>query len=271
MVSAETYYFILGSLILLRLLGFVIFFDFYRKNKELRFFHLSLATLFYALSPIIDLFIQDISGTSTYDFLYFISELTTVFALILFIYVFIQYTSTDNSYRLWFALSIILIMLVLTYPVIGFELSIFLVHILNLFLILITIAHIIRKWGVLAQIADNSAYFFFLSAIIIVINLSVSFIAESPETEFLQYTANVAISLLAIFIFVHLEYNRLSIQKYLLKDDYSHAVAQILQSLIGRLETSQRQENNEAAKTLIEEAIEDCLRVGDQLAKIRKI
>jgi hypothetical protein len=145
------------------------------------------------------------------------------------------------------------------------------VQIFNLFLILITIVHIIRKWGVLAKLADNSGYFFIISAFIIMINLSVSFIGESPETEFLQYTANVAISLLSVFIFVHLEYNRLSIQKYLLKDDYSHSVAQILQSLIGKLETSQRQGDNEEAKTLIDEAIEDCLRVGDQLTKIRKI
>ena len=271
MVSSETYHFILGSLILLRLVGFVIFFDFYRKNKELRFLILSFATLAYSLSPFMDLFIQNIQGTTTYDFLFYLSELTTSLALLLFIFVFFRYTTTKTSKKPWVESFISIVLLVLLYPIIQLELGFLLIQIINLMLIVVTIVHIVRKWEVLTKLADNSAYFFFISALVIIINLIVTTVGDSPETDFLEYVSNVAISLLAVFIFVHLEYNRLSIQKYLMKDDYSHSVAQILQVLIGRLETSQKHHDVDEAKVLIEQAIEDCLRVGDQLANIRKI
>ncbi len=271
MVASETYHFVLGSLILLRLFGFVIFFDFYRKNQEIRFLILSLAILTYAFSPVIDLFIQDIQGTSTYNFLFFISELATSLALILFLFVFFRYTTTETSTKAWLTILVSILIIAISYPIVHLDLGILLIRGLNLVLIIITILHIIRKWEILTNIADNSAYFFFVSSIAIIIVLIVGTVGDSPETDFIQYVLNVGISFLAIFIFVHLEYNRLSIQKFLMKDDYSHSVAQILQVLIGRLETSQLQHNTEEAKMLIEQAIEDCLRVGDTLTKIRKI
>ena len=54
-----SYYLILLGII--RLLGVIIFFDYYRKEKRLRFLVLTSAFFFLALSPLIELIILDLS------------------------------------------------------------------------------------------------------------------------------------------------------------------------------------------------------------------
>jgi hypothetical protein len=271
MVNSETYHFMVGSLILLRLLGSVIFIDFYRKRRGRRFLVLALATLCYAMSPTIDLFIQAIKETDLYYFLYFASELFTPLAFMLFIFVFFRYTRADISNQWWILGFTSILVIGLLYPLVQFEIGLAFITLLNIVLVLITIEHILRNWNLLTQLAENSAYFFFVSAIIVFLNLLVGLINPTPETQFLQYAGNMIMSIFVVFIFVHLEYNRLSIQKYLMKDNYSHSVAQILQVLIGRLEAVLTNKDDSEAKELIEEAIEDCLKVGDQLTTIRRI
>ena len=271
MVNSETYHFILGSLILLRLFGVIVFLDFYKKQRGRRFLVLAFAALCYAISPTLDLLIQAIKESEMYNFIFFISDLFAALSFLIFIFVFFRYTSTDTSRYLWIFAFVSILLLGLSYPLVQLELGLLLITLLDIIFVLITIGHIVRKWNLLTQLAENSAYFFFVSSLIIFLNLVVGLIEETPETVFIHYASNITISIFAVFIFVHLEYNRLSIQKYLMKDKYSHAVAQILQILVGRLETVLTNKDTSEAKVLIEGAIEDCLKVGDQLSTIRKI
>ncbi|MHA1227087.1 MAG: hypothetical protein ACTSR2_10510 [Candidatus Hodarchaeales archaeon] len=276
MVTNETYIFVQASLILIRLMGLFVFLDFYRKERHRRFFILVFAILAYATAPIIDLSIQNLTQIELYNYFHFLSELVISISLILFIYVFIQYISNEFTISTLIIGILIIILIGIIYPIVKYEMAIIMLQILNFTLVVITVFFILKKWHVLKQLADNSGYFFILAGFIIILSLFFTIILivfNSPDIQFIEYLLDLAISFIGTFVFLQLEYNKLSIQRYKMKDDYSHSLTQLVQVLLGQLELLSLIEDKDKDKSqqYIDTGKNYCYKIGELISKIRQI
>jgi len=91
------------------------------------------------------------------------------------------------------------------------------------------------------------------------------------ELEVILALSTVSLSAFGIFIYVHLEYTILLTQKYLLKDDYSHKLAQIMQAIMGRVEFAKGNIDSKEVQSQLNEAMEDCVNGSNLLYKIREL
>jgi signal transduction histidine kinase len=263
------YYLVLLSII--RFLGVIIFFDFYRKERRIRFIAQTGAFLFLAMSPLIEFFILDLSDIELYNFIFLISEIFSILGIFILALIFFDYVS-DYDKKIELAIgTLISTGLILLYFVVPFDFLYLIIQFILLVIIASVFVHAIYNRTRFLTLTSNSIYFFIVIAILIVFNLLLSIDPFILELEILLSLSTISLSAFGIFIFVHLEYTLLLTQKNLLKDNYSHKLAQILQAIMGRVELAKRDVDSMDVESHLNEAMDDCTKGSNLLYKIREL
>jgi hypothetical protein len=264
-----SFYLILLSII--RFLGAFIFFDYYRKEKHLRFIALTGGFLFLALSPLIEFMILDLSNIAQYNFIFLLSEISSTLGIYLLALIFFAYVSDYNRKIEVLLGAIISVGLIFLYVVVSFDITYIFVQIIQLIIIGSVFFHAILNRTRFLSLARNSIYLFILIAILIVFNLLMTIFTSNIELEIVLSLSTITLSVFGIFIYVHLEYTLVLTQKYLLKDNYSHNLAQILQAIMGRVEFAKGNVNSTEVESQLDKVIEDCTKGSNLLYKIREL
>jgi hypothetical protein len=265
------YAYYIGLLSIIRFLGVIIFIDYYRKEKRLRFLVLTVAFLFLAASPLIELIIIDLSDIALYEFIFLISETFAILGIYLLALIFFDYVSEyDKKYEMVIG-AFLSIVLLLLYFILPFDVVDLIGQIIILMILLLVFFHGIYNRTRYLKLTNNSVYFFMLMAISIIFNVVLSNFPSSLELEIIVSLSSISISTFGIFIFVHLEYTLLLTKKNLIKDNYSHKLAQILQAIMGRVEFAKGNVNPKEVESQLNEAMEDCKKGSNLLYKIREL
>jgi hypothetical protein len=265
------YAYYLALLGIIRLLGVIIFIDYYRKENRFRFLVLTSAFFFLAMSPLIELIILDLSDIALYEFIFLISESFAILGIYLLALIFFDYVSEyDKKFELVIGVLLSIVLIVL-YFVLPFDFVNLVGQFIILIIILLVFYHAIYNRTRYLELTSNSIYFFMLLAVLIFSNVILSNFPSSLELEIIVSLSSISISIFGIFIYVHLEYTLLLTKKNLLKDDYSHKLAQILQAIMGRVEFAKGNVDSEEIESQLNEAMEDCAKGSNLLYKIREL
>ncbi len=264
-----SFYLILLSII--RILGVIIFLDYYRKEGHIRFLALTVGFLLLAFSPLTEFLILDLTDVTIYNFIFFISEIFSTLGIYMLALVFFAYVSDYDRKIEVFLGALISLGLLIVHFVVPIDIAYIVVQIIQLMIIGGVFYHAIFKRTRFLALASNSIYFFIFIAVLIVFNLVLSILPSNLELEVILSLSAISVSAFGIFIYVHLEYTLLLTQKYLLKDDYSHKLAQILQAIMGRVEYAKGNIKSEEVESQLNEAMEDCTKGSNLLYKIREL
>ncbi len=238
MITDETYIFILMVLSLIRFIGGIIFLDFYFNHRNRRFILITTAFILFSLTPLIQVFLpsqndleQNIRGDFSPD-LFLFSELLTLIGVYLFAVVAYNYVYKINE-RLVIVLSVPIVAI----PVIlnfffSFAEMFLIIQAIMSFITLCIVPLVIKKWEVFKRIANNAPVFIAITLVIAVSNNTLTFF-DSDITILLELLTRISLSFVLPFVFVNLEYNIIAIQKFQLKDKYSHDLGQLLQLISG--------------------------------------
>jgi hypothetical protein len=264
-----SFYLILLSII--RFLGALIFLDYYRKEKLIRFIALAGGFTFLALSPLVEFFILDLSDLDLYNLIFLMSEVFSTLGVYLLALVFFAYVSHYDRKIEVIIGALISIGIFISYFVVSIDIAYIVVQVIQFIIVVSVFFHAVLKRDRFLELASNSIYFFLFIAILIVLNLGLSILPSNLELEIIVSLSTISLSVFGVFIFVHLEYTLLLTQKYLLKDDYSHKLAQILQTIMGRVEFAKGNIDSKEVESQLNEAMEDCTKGRNLLYKIREL
>ena len=276
MVNPETYSFILLILGFIRFMGGLIFLEFYIKYKTNRFLLLTLAFTLFALNPLIQIFLPSIDEMVSvddpfiYDKIIFIfSELLLAVAVLLFVGIILLYSRRFNTKYLFYGSILIVVIVTLLYPFLSFIELFYLIQIIDLLLIISVVPTVIYYRENLMRIAENIPFFVTLNIVIIVINLLTTFV---DVLSFIEILTRIGYTFVTPFTLLHLEYHLVALEKYELKDKYSHNLAQLLQLSSGRIYMMCK---NREIDSVVEQGLNDLQddldQINDLIVKIRKI
>ena len=143
----------------------------------------------------------------------------------------------------------------------------YLVQAMMFVIVLSLIPLIIKKWEVFKRIA-NSAPVFIIITILVALSNNVFTFFDNDIIVLLELLTRLGISFILPFVFVNLEYNIVAIQKFQLKDTYSHDLGQLLQKVSAityLIESGQELETN------FEEINQSMENIGELLELIREL
>ncbi len=242
MLSDESYPFLLLILAFIRIMGGVVFLDFYSKSRSKRFLALTIAFALYSLNPLIQLFLPTFDQLNTTPSLYsadsrllfIFSEVIMTIAVLLFSLVAINYSYPVT--KLFAEIGIIgtVVITGILYLVVSFETIFYLTQILDLILILAVIPFFVIYRTQYQRIARNVPLFFALVILVAGSNIILTFF-DSELMSTLELLTRVGVSYILPFAYIHLEYNLIALEKTALKDKYSHNLAQHVQLVASRL------------------------------------
>jgi hypothetical protein len=133
---------------------------------------------------------------------------------------------------------------------------------------------IIKYQGHLKNIAKNSALFVIITIIVGISNiiLILPFFDPSELVFTLEMVTGVALSFLVPIIFILFEYNVVTVEKATLKDQYSHDMAQFVQTANARVYLiSNNNKINEKTKEILKDIEVDHMKIGELIKRIREI
>lgn len=282
MISQETYLFFLLILSLIRLIGGGMFLDFYLKHRNRRFILITSGFIIFSISPLIQTFLPSLEDlTDDYSafidpfiilnsleeylpcLLFLFSELLTIIAVYLFIMVAFNYAITIDIKAAIGICLIITSILTVAYFFLPFEYSFYLTQLVMFLIIFSLVPLIIKKWEVYEQIARNVPIFISITIYLALTNTIFSFF-DNEILVTLEIITRLGISFVLPFVILNLEYNIVTLQKYQMKDKYSHDLGQLLQNIMGRIyliESGEDIKTNTDEISVINDKINDLLKL----------
>ncbi|MHA1215388.1 MAG: hypothetical protein ACTSPG_08820 [Candidatus Hodarchaeales archaeon] len=277
----ESYPFFLLTLAFIRILGGIVFLDFYHKYKKTRFLALTVAFTLFASTPAIQLTMPHLESLIqyTYNFpplipiIFIFSELLTTIGVYLFVIVFFNYFSRINKKHSLLVLGVIIVSVLILYPLLDFRNVFYFTQFLDLVLVLSIIPIIFNYRRPMKEIASNLPLFLMSNVIMAVINIAVTLpIFDFDLIPVLELLTRVGLSFITPFVFIHLEYNLIALEKFRLKDKYSHNLAQLLQIAAVRLYVINKQTVvNDDLQIQLHGLETDHEKINDLLTLIRSI
>jgi hypothetical protein len=270
------------SLAFIRIIGGLAFLDFYFQNKNNRFLQLTIGFILFAVSPTVQSFfpkLEEIISDPTLisdemKFIFILGEVIMSIGIYILAIIFISYSTTiSNKYKIIGAIPVIVLPMIL-YPILLFEITFYLTQAIVLILILGVAVFIIRHRQEIQQIAKNSSLFFLATIIVAVTNIILVLPIFGSIELFvtLELLTRIGVSLMVPLIFVHFEYNLLSVEKSTLKDQYSHDLAQLVQAASARLYLSSNKENvDDETRETLNKVQTDHMKIGELIKRIREI
>ncbi len=272
MIDANTYEFILIILILSRVIGGIIFLDFYRSQKLVKFLQLALGCFLFASSPLIEFLLIRLTINSLfYEFFYIFSEILVVIAIYLFIRVFFQYISLPEAKKKCTICLFIVVVPVIFFPFLSFEIVYNIIQVEIFLLILIVSLYIFQNQNELARLSSHSTRLFLTVAILVFLNLISSLFTSNDLIILIKHITNIILSSFGLFVFIYFEYTLTLKQKSALKDEYSHSLSQITHTLLCRFEYILLNPGSENIKSEVIEAKNDCKKISELVSHIREI
>ncbi|MFW9997071.1 MAG: hypothetical protein ACFFD4_33820, partial [Candidatus Odinarchaeota archaeon] len=250
--------------------------------REKRFLLLTAGFILFAASPAVQMFTPTLDELSSEPDLFplevklfFIAgEICMIAGIYLLAVIFISYTSPIIRQYAWTGLIITIIIPIILYPFLDFELTFYLTQIIMLIIIMGLVLYIIYSRKPLQDIAKNVPLFFTITIVTGIMNiiLTLPLFDYSELIMTLELVTRIGVSFLVPFVYVHLEYNLVAVEKDTLKDRYSHDLAQLVQVASARLHLmSKNDEISEEVKTTLEKVQSDHMKIGELIKLIRKI
>ena len=261
--------FYLISLILLRLIGTVVFIDFYLRQRYLRFLFLILASLLLTISPLVDIILPQ--DSLMYKPVLILSEVVVLIAIFFYVSIFFNYIKQYSKKNHLIILTIITILPVISYLLVDFEPTFILIQIEAGIIISSIFPFAIINRKKLIVMSSNSLYFFIISGLLVLTNLFLSIINFIIDVKFAMDLTTIMITFFVFLVFIHLEYNLIAVHKFIMKDNYSHNMTQYLQLLVGRLHLASHTNDQEKVIELIDQMMEDCDEMKNLIYQIRRI
>ncbi|PWI48145.1 hypothetical protein CEE45_08245 [Candidatus Heimdallarchaeota archaeon B3_Heim] len=273
MISPETNIFMLLVLALIRFIGGIIFLDFFLNHRNRRFILITIAFVLFSLTPLLQVFLpsidelKEISLSDLSPNIFLFAETLTLIAVCLFAVVAFNYVMKINE-RLVIGLLFIIVAIPSTFSFfLSFELMFYLIQAIIFTLILSMVPLVIKKWEVFKRIANNAPIFMAITLVIALSNTLLTFL-ENDIAILLELLTRISLSFVLPFVFVNLEYNIVAIQKFQLKDKYSHDLGQLLQMVSGfayLIESGQDISNNSEKMNQIMKEVNELLELIREL------
>ncbi|MHA1974041.1 MAG: hypothetical protein ACTSW1_13665, partial [Candidatus Hodarchaeales archaeon] len=280
-ISDASYPFFLLSLAFIRILGGIVFLDFYNKYRKTRFMVLTIAFSLFALNPFLQFGMPSLklmlSHASTYSpeipLIFIASEVITTIAVYLFVMVFYNYSVEINKKYALIGSIIVVIPIILLYPFVDFTIIFYITQSMDLVLLISIVPYIIKYRRELSEIASNVPLFFLSNLGIAIVNLLVTLpIFDFEMIPVIELLTRIGMSFMTPFVFIHLEYNLIALEKFKLKDKYSHNLAQILQMSALRLYMiNKKTEKSDELQLQLDALESDHDKINELLTLIRSI
>jgi hypothetical protein len=270
------------SLAFIRIIGGIAFLDFYFQNKNNRFLQLTIGFFLFAVSPAVQSFfpvLEEIIAdpmliSEEMKFIFILGEVIMSIGIYILVTIFISYSTTISNKSKILGLTPVIILPIILYPILLFEITFYLTQAIVLVLILGVAVFIFKHREEIQQIAKNSSIFF-LGTIVVAVTNIILVLPIFGSIEFfvtLELLTRIGVSLMVPLIFVHFEYNLLSVEKSTLKDQYSHDLAQFVQTANARVYLiSNNDKIDEKTKETLKDIESDHMKIGELIKRIREI
>ncbi|MFX1252557.1 MAG: hypothetical protein ACFFCZ_13205 [Promethearchaeota archaeon] len=271
MISLESTYLYLLIGLLVQIIGFFIFLEYYIKYKRLRFFIIILGWLSNILGTIPFFLLGLLSNFLLQAIFYMVSIILASFG-ILFLSIgvmtyFIEVKKRIVQYACFLILIIPLIPIVLVEFGLAIEISIIITQIEQIIVLVTLIVIGIINRSKVMNFSKTSYSLFMITAVLALIERILNRFLESDLTIIANYAISVSLSIMLIIFLLHLEHSMSVHQKIIIKDTYSHDLAQLLQVIVGNLDLAQINYNDER----ITEAIQASMQASELLLRIRQL